>query len=546
MRRPPPPARGRIDVPPTFIAFCTWIGVELTAAQAVLCRLAYDGERLEALDDAGRELAGRIFGALGPVPRSALAVVAAVCGARGGKSYVLVALRLVWGALVRDLSTLAPGQRAVALVIGPNDKLRQEVINYALGAMRSKPELRTMLVLPRGTTDDDVVSSFGIRRPDGHIVTFEGGVATRGGYGGRGRSLTDAALDETAFFRDAAYKVNDEEIFKAVTPRVLPGGQTLVTSTPWAETGLLYDLWKRNHGHPVDALVAHAPTILMRPSAADIVERETLRDPDNAEREYGAKFMSAGSLQFFDGGSIDAAIDDTLADGRTAQPGDVVAAGLDMGLRSDSSALVIVHRGGRTLTVADVLELRPEEGQALKPSETVKKFAARMRACGASYAMGDQHYRESVVEYLAEEGLAFADAPGVPADAYVRARTLLRDGRVKLPRNERLLRQLREVQARPTSGGGLSISHPRWRAGGHGDICQALVLALYQLGGDEVKAPEAEMGTAAWEDAQRAERRKAALAAQEREWWKGRSTRVAPGAGLDGRVARAEARFRRR
>lgn len=421
------------------------------------------------------------------------------------------------GLLVRDLHSLAAGQRAVALSVAPNDKLRQEAVNYALGIMRSRPELAAMLLLPKGSREEDTPSEFAVRRSDGHIVTFEAGVATRGGYGGRGRSLTDFAMDEATFFRDSSYKVNDADIFKAASSRVLPGGQTIVASTPWGEAGLLYDLWARNWGKPQDALVGHAPTLLLNPSdwAREMVQRERLRDPDNAAREFDAKFMAGGTTVFFDAASIGAAVQTELDSGRMGVPGDVVAAGADFGFRSDSSALAIAQRSGSLVYVGQLLELRPEEGRPLKPSETVKAFATAMKRHGASYCMADQHYRETIDEHLTEANLAYAPAPNTPADAYMRARALFREGRVRIPNNPRLIQQLKEVQGRPTPGGGMSITQPRWRTGGHGDLVSALVLALYQLGGDEVKETE----PATVEDLARDARRKAAKERAERPYW---------------------------
>lgn len=473
------------DVPRTFLGFCDWLGVRLTAGQAELGRVAFDGA--EPVD---RDLAVRLFGATLPVgPRS---VVAAVCGARAGKSYVLVALRLVFGMLVRDLSSMAPGQKAVALIVAPNDKLRREVVNYARGAVDSKPELRAMVV-------DGTGGEFGLRRPDGHVVRFEAGVATAGGYGARGRALTDFALDECAFFRDSTFKVNDQEIFRAGAARVLPGGQVIVASTPWAEAGLLFDLWKRR---PPEAVVAHAPTLLLHdsPMTRDIVAREEARDPDNAKREYGAQFMTSGTTVFFEGAAIeDAMTEDPFA----LQPGDLVAAGGDFGFRSDSSALVLVALRGPELHVFDGAEERPEEGQPLKPSKTVARFAECIDG-RASYLMADAHYREAIAEHLEAHDLAYAAAPTQPADTYVRARMLLREGRVQihpLPFRERMVQQMREVQGRPTSGGGMSIVHPRWSQGGHGDLVAALVLALWQVSGDSVASPVPVEGTKEYEAA---------------------------------------------
>ncbi len=143
------------------------------------------------------------------------------------------------------------------------------------------------------------------------MVTFEAGVATRGGYGARGRSLVGFALDEACFMRDSNFAVNDESIFQAASPRVLPGGISIVASTPWGPAGLLYDFWSRNFGKPQDALCVHCPTLLLHdsPMTREIVERERIRDSDNCDREFGAQFMSGGTSIFFDPQSIEAAID---------------------------------------------------------------------------------------------------------------------------------------------------------------------------------------------------------------------------------------------
>jgi hypothetical protein len=100
--------------------------------------------------------------------------------------------------------------------------------------------------------------------------------------------------------------------------------------------------------------------------------------------------------------------------------------------------------------------------------------------------MADGHYAESVREHLAEHRLGFFPAPagteGV-AEAYVKARTLMREGRVRLPNHPDLLAQLRAVQWRPNPGGSISIVRPKKRRGGHCDLVSALVLALFQFAG---------------------------------------------------------------
>ncbi len=506
---PPPSDEVPLDVPRTFIGFLAWLGIVPQPGQAELARVAFD--HAEPVD---RKLAVEIFGDIdfANVPVGARDVVGAVCGGRGGKTYLLVALRLVFGMLVRDLSPLAPGQQACATVVAPNDKLRQEAVNYALGAVRSKPELAALLRLPRGTGEEDTVTSFGVYRKDfNRVVTFQTAKATRGGYAVRGVWHTDLALDEAAFFRDSTYKVNDDEIFKAGKPRVLPGGQTIVASTPWAESGLLFQLYEENFGKPTAAIVAHAPTLTLNdvPYTRAIVAAEYAREHENAEREFGAKFMSGGTSVFFGPALIESIVDDALSveEPRMPRPGDDVAAGGDLGFRSDSSSLAITHNTHPVIVLAELAEEKPEPGKPLKPSLVIKGFAARMKAHGIDTLMGDQHYRETAAEHLEEAGLSFVDAPATPDVVYVRARQAMREGHAKIPRIPRLIQQLKEVQSRPLPGGRMQIIQPRWAKGGHGDLASSYVLGLWQLVSESKPAEAPEEGTREWE-AKAVERRR--------------------------------------
>jgi len=107
--------------------------------------------------------------------------------------------------------------------------------------------------------------------------------------------------------------------------------------------------------------------------------------------------------------------------------------------------------------------------------------------------MADAHYRETLDEELAKEKLSYVPAPGGAegkAECYMRAKTLIYQGRLRLPNNRRLLEQLKQTIGKPTSGGGLSLSSPRASTGGHGDLVSALVLAVSQRAG-QIVVPEA-------------------------------------------------------
>ena len=507
-------------IPARFVAFVKWLGVELSPAQELIGRVAYDGE-----DVPDTELARALFGFSGPVPEEARTVIVAVCGRRGGKTYILIALRLLWGMLTRDLESLAPGQVAFAMVVAQNPELRQETLSYAIGACAAKPELREMLVLPRGVSPEDRPSSFQLRRPDGRIVEMCGAVATAGGYGVRGRALTDLALDEVAFFQDNTNKVNDEDIFQAGIKGVLPGGQTVLASSPWTQRGLLYTLHTANFKRPKTALSVHAPTSLLNPLPWILakIAIERARDPETALREYDAEFSSLNSVVMFPPDLIAQCVDESLDAGRTPEPGDIARAGADFAFQRDSSALCVIHAPANDnaatsmIRVALILERIPEPGRPLVPSETIAAFKEAMSRHNVSQVTADNHYRQSVVEHLGDIGLrdvANADKHKL----YVRLRTLMREGRIRIPRHERLIRQLQEVEAIPTPGGHVRIVHKRWSAGGHGDLAEAFCFAVASLGGEDALAP-APVGSARWEAEMEAREMVKWETDQAREWW---------------------------
>jgi hypothetical protein len=505
----------------SFMAFTEKLQVTLTPGQRAAALVCFDGYEPQDLDGQERELSKTMFGGVDVIPPLARGVIVAVCGGRGGKSYVLVALRLLWGALVRSMDSLAPGQRAMAPVVAPNDGLRQEVINYIYGACWSHPDLQQRVWIAKGVKPTaDAPAEFAIRRGAMFNVRFVGSVATAGGYGGRGRSLTDAALDEAAFFRDASAKINDSDIYSAMSPRVMPGGQTIIASTPWAKRGLLWDMYQRNFGHPVDAICIHAPTMILNGSkmTADIVSRERARDPDNAAREFDAMFSDTGSSVFFGHDIVELA---TKGQWMVPQPGDMLAAGADLGMRRNSSVLAVVCRRGETYGLVSLIEKKPMPGHALKPGEVCREFADECNRLGVKYVMSDGHYLDALQEALDESGLSVVNAPSAVSAPYMRMRTLMREGQVSLPDIDRLKRQMQAVEGVTLAAGGMSIRNPQWSTGEHGDLVSALVLAMHQVYAEPIARPGPAEGSEGWEAALFEERRKKIIEQQEKKpYWK--------------------------
>jgi len=442
-----------------------------------------------------------MFGFRGSVPERCYRTIGAVVGARGGKSYTLVAIRLLWGMLTRDLSSLAPGEVGVALVVAPDLRLSRQVVNYARGALQRRPELAALI-------EADSELELLLRLPGGKRVALQGLPATRGGSAVRGRSLIDAALDEACFFRDAGdgYVVNDTDIYTAVAPRVMPGGQVIIASTPWAESGLLYDLWAQNYGHPTTALVAHAPTLALNnsPWVQEQIAIERARDPENARREYDAEFMSSTTLGFFDGNAIKQSTSD-YALGETYQGRLRYAAAADFGFKSDSSALVIVCYDGERYRQVYEDEVRPEPGKPLVPSEVVSRFASAAKAYGCRHIIADGHYSQAIAEHLRAHEIALIESPGGiqgKLATHNRAKAVLQEGRCMLSAEGDCHRQLKDVLRKNQPGGQVSIYVKRKPGKGHGDIASAWVLAIHYLATAQVDAEKPKVpayGTPAFE-----------------------------------------------
>lgn len=300
---------------------------------------------------------------------------------------------------------------------------------------------------------------------------------------GVGFTSIGAVYDELSRWRDESTGANPAtEVLRSTKPAMatMPAAHRFLCSSPFSTLDAHYEAMEQ--GDTEEQCVDEAPTWEANPT---LTEEGCRRDePDDAtfQREYGAVPMPAHASAMFDPRAVEAAQADYPLP-RRALPGEHVTAGADFGFRSDSSALVVVHRDDSVWRVADLQELRPGPDGPLRPSSTVAAFAARLQLHQAPAVMCDQHYRESITEHLVEHGLSFLSAPtDVPA-TYVRLRTLLHQGKIVLPKHRQLARDLREVVSKPTPTGRLSIGLPKRTGGGHCDLVSALVLACWQRGG---------------------------------------------------------------
>lgn len=293
-----------------FTRWCELHGQTLEPGQRALSRVMFDRLNPADLDGEERARALRMFGCEQiPTQARTLGILLAVCGGRGGKS-LLAAWRLVYLAATLPL-VLSPGEQAFAIIVAPDQRLAEQTLRYCIGIAqawfpekgRVCEESSLGFTLVRAKADD------GGKWAD-ERVRFAILPASKGGSAQRGRALVGAILDEAAFFRGEDSVVNDRDVIDAITPRIIQGGEVIITTTPWARSGEVWELFHRNHGHPVDAVVAHAPTWELRTDERILaqVEREKTRDPWNYSREFGAEFLERDQGTFFESDALTACI----------------------------------------------------------------------------------------------------------------------------------------------------------------------------------------------------------------------------------------------
>lgn len=463
----------------SFLEFTAALNFQMTEAQSEFARVAFDGGI-----PCGCESCLQLWGTWSFAAKASRKVVAACCGRGSGKTN-LGGARALHIAMTIDLSKLAAREKALIPVIAPDLEAAQQTVRFALGYAE---KMGLEILQPK----DGGESAFSIRRETGDLVRIAARSASTRGRAGRGFSIPCAILDEACFFRDAASKVNDEDIFKAIKPRVMRGGQIVILSSPWTEAGLLYTLWKRNYGHPVDCLMAHAPTGMMRKGDEEVEERIALDrsvDPEQAAREYDAQFMTSNAKSYFDPRAVAQAFVPKSFDLNT---GATKASGGDFAFKRNSTAFVTTQvfqdaEGKTKYQVLGLMEERPQ-GAPLRPSTICAQGASFVRSFGDDVVVADGHHRESVQEHLWEHRVTLTPAPNGEAgkeEVFRAARDLIHEGLVQIPLTqdglgERLLRQLREVTVRHRAGGSAKIESPLWATGEHGDLASAFVLSLWR------------------------------------------------------------------
>jgi len=383
-----------------------------------------------------------------------------ICGRRAGKSFTLA----VFLACFREWRPhLAPGERATIMVIATDRKQARVIFRFVKGLL-SIPMLSRLLV----------------REAADHIE-LRNGVAieihTASFRSTRGYTLAAVLCDELAFWRSEDSAEPDYQILDALRPGLgtLPGAMLLCASSPYAQSGALFDAYKRYYGQDGSSvLVWRAATRTMNPTFPQAtIDAAMERDPASAASEYLAEFRTDVQA-FVSREAVEQCVPRGVFERAPIENTRYMAFVDPSGGSSDSMTLAIGHREKDVLIVDCVRERR----SPFSPEAVVAEFVAMIKRYHVGTVRGDRYAGEWPREQFRKAGVEYFSADKVKSDLYLAALPVIMSGKVDLLDNQHLISQLCGLERRTGRGGRDSVDH---RPGAHDDLANAVAGLIHVL-----------------------------------------------------------------
>jgi hypothetical protein len=406
------------------------------------------------------------------VPRHPVRRLYLLVGRRGGKSRFLAALAVWVAALATNWrSVLAPGERAVLLLLGCDKQQARVLRRYCSGLLQT-PLLAGEVL--RETENE-------IEFRNGAVIE----VGTNDHRTVRSRTCIAVIGDESCFWRsDGESTSSDEEVVSAAEPSMasVPGGGFLIlSSSPSRPKGLMHRRWRELHGNNhADDLCWVAPSSTMNPTLpAKVIKQALADDPVRARSEYLAEWRSTDA-DFVPDDVIKGCTDWGVRV-RPPEPGRRLFAFADAagGTGQDAFAMALASRE-RDDTV--VLHYLHERRPRFVPAAVVREFADVLKSYRVTEIQGDRWAGGFVADEFARAGIRYVPSTLTRSEIYLAALPLLLSGRARLLDDARLRQQLAGLERRVHAGGRESIDHASGSgANAHDDssnaACGALVAA---------------------------------------------------------------------
>jgi hypothetical protein len=287
---------------------------------------------------------------------------------------------------------------------------------------------------------------------------------------------------------DGALATDAEEVIASARAMLAthPRAKVMVASSPWISEGMFYQAVTGGDGEG-RVVTKATPSWVANPIVSEASTRLRERNERRWRREYAAEFVDSYEGGFFPEALIASATDR----GRNPVPlrptlsrGYTVA--IDPAFSFDRFAVCVAHAqasgrvGGGPVVVVDYIgTIDPPHGASLSPEHAAAVVCNIRRTWpGDMLVRSDQAYAAPLQEIFMRKGVALYVEPWtgpIKLERFMLARSLLADGRLRLPDCAATRRELNAVGLKMTVSGNEVIS----TRGAHDDRVSALVHATF-------------------------------------------------------------------
>ncbi|WHZ30064.1 MAG: hypothetical protein OJF51_004866 [Nitrospira sp.] len=289
----------------------------------------------------------------------------------------------------------------------------------------------------------------------------------------RGVKASIVVMDEAAHYIATDGRPTDLEMWRVARGRVaMTSGKIIAISSPYAQSGLLYDLHKKHFGKDESpVLVWQASSKDMNPCLSDdYLQRMQEDDPEAYRSEVLGEFRS-GTSTLLDMEAIQACVDADVRERAPMSETTYVGFCDPSGGRHDRFVVAVAHADGERVVLDAVRVWTPP----LNPSGVIAEACAFLKTYRVSQVHGDRYGAEYNAEQFRKNGLSYEPSERDRSEIYLELLPLINSERAVLLDHAELLRELRGLERRRGTSGKDKVDH---RRGSTDDIANASAGAL--------------------------------------------------------------------
>jgi hypothetical protein len=371
-----------------------------------------------------------------------------VIGRRAGKSKVAAAIATFEGCCIDHSAKLSRGELGHVLVLASTVAQAKVVFGYIKGYIEASPLFSQMV---------DTMLANEIRLNNNIAIS----VHPASFRSVRGRTLLCAIFDEVSFWKDQESALPDIETYRAILPSLAScDGLLCGISTPYRKTGLLHTRWRDHYGQDDDAvLVTQGSSLQFNPLLnTRVIDAHSKADPEASMAEWEGMFRN-DLAALFDDEVIDRAVDVNRPLELSPQRGVKYTCFVDpSGGRHDAAAVAICHKDKDDIVTVDVVRAVPAPHD---PSIVAQDFAKLAKSYGCHTIICDRYSGAWVEEAFKAASVRYRVSDLTKSEIYLENVAYFATGKVRLPDDSKLIRELRLLERRVGRSGKDAVDHPK-------------------------------------------------------------------------------------